>query len=79
VLAHSTHVKGIGTFDVATRVERARVTVTLATGIPSERCGRVNLGYLAPDAVRVEEWRGRESDGVLVVPRAGEQLYRLKQ
>ncbi len=78
VLAHSTHVKGMGTFDLAARVERARVTVTLATGIPRERCGRVNLGYLAPDSVRVEEWRGREADGVLVVPRAGEQLYRLR-
>ena len=33
VLAHSTHVKGQGTYDAATGVETPRVTVTLATGI----------------------------------------------
>jgi nickel-dependent lactate racemase len=78
VLAHSTHVKGMGTFDVATGIERDRITVTLATGIPSARCARVNLGYLAPASVHVEEWRDRESEGILVVPRAGEQLHRLR-
>jgi hypothetical protein len=52
--------------------------VTLATGIPPERCRRINLGYLDPATVRVEEWLGREAEGVLVVPRAGEFLYRLK-
>jgi nickel-dependent lactate racemase len=78
VLAHSTHVKGLGTFDAATGVERDRITVTLATAIPRARCERVNLGYLAPSSVRVEEWRDRESEGILVVPRAGEQLHRLR-
>ena len=33
VLAHSTHVKGCGTFDAATGVETPRIQVTLATGI----------------------------------------------
>jgi hypothetical protein len=28
--------------------------------------------------VHVDEWMGREAEGVLVVPRAGEMLYRLK-
>ena len=77
VLAHSTHVKGLGTFDAATGVERPRIQVTLATGIPEERCRRINLGYLDPASIRVEDWKGREADGVIVVPRAGEMLYRL--
>lgn len=77
VLAHSTHVKGLGTYDAATGVEAPRIRVTLATGIPEERCRRVNLGYLDPEEVRVEEWAGREREGVLLVPRAGEMLYRV--
>jgi len=77
VLAHSTHVKGLGRYDAATGVETPRITVTLATGIPEERCRRINLGYLDPAGIRVDEWQGREADGVVVVPRAGEMLYRL--
>jgi lactate racemase len=79
VLAHSTHLKGLGTYDRETRVETPRIRVTLATGIAEERCRRVNLGYLDPATVRLEEWRDRESEGVLVVPRAGEMLYRVEQ
>lgn len=77
ILAHSTHVKGLGTYDAASREERARITVTLATGIPRERCERINLGYLDPSSIDVDEWTGREAEGILVVPRAGEMLYRL--
>ncbi len=77
VLAHSTHVKGLGTYDAATGVERPRIRVTLATGIPEERCRRINLGYFDPAGIRVDEWNGREAEGVIVVPRAGEMLYRL--
>ena len=77
VLAHSTHVKGLGTYDAATGVERPRVTVTLATGIPRERCDRINLGYTDPSSIRIADWRGREAEGVLLVDRAGETLYRL--
>jgi hypothetical protein len=79
VLAHSTHVKGLGEYDAATGVETPRIQVTLATGIPEERCRRINLGYLNPASVNVEDWRGREDEGVLMVPRAGEILFRLKQ
>jgi nickel-dependent lactate racemase len=78
VLAHSTHLKGLGSFDAATGVETPRVRVTLATGIPEERCRRLNLGYLDPAEVDVDAWKGREDEGVLVVPRAGETLYRLR-
>jgi lactate racemase len=77
VLAHSTHVKGLGTYDRVTNAESPRIRVTLATGIPEDRCRRINLGYLDPAEVRVEEWRNREDQGVLLVPRAGELLYRL--
>jgi nickel-dependent lactate racemase len=76
VLAHSTHVKGVGTFENG--VEKPRITVTLATGIPEEVCRRVNLGYCDPESIRPAEWEGREDEGVLYVPKAGEILYRLK-
>jgi nickel-dependent lactate racemase len=78
VLAHSTHVKGLGTYDLSTGVEKPRIQVTLATGIPEERCRRINLGYLDPASVRLEDWRGREREGVAIIPRAGERLYRLE-
>jgi nickel-dependent lactate racemase len=76
VLAHSTHLRGDGTF--IDGVEKARIRVTLATGIPKERCERIGLGYLDPRDVNFEEWKGRETEGIRFVPRAGEQLYRLK-
>ena len=75
IMAHSTHVKGIGTFEDG--VERPRVNVILATGIPEERCRRINLGYVDPATVSIKEWEGREDGGVLVVHDAGETLYRL--
>ena len=78
VLAHSTHLKGIGSFDAPTGTERGRISVVLATGIPEERCRRLNLGYMDPASIDVNAWRGRESEGVVVIDRAGEQLYRLR-
>jgi lactate racemase len=77
ILAHSTHVKGHGSYDAETGVEAPRISVTLATGIPEERCRRINLGYLDPRAIDPEAWRGREDEGVLLVERAGEVLYRV--
>ena len=76
VVAHSTHVKGIGTYEGG--VEHPRVDVVLATGIPEAVCRKVNLGYLDPRGVRFEDYQGRESQGVLLVRRAGEILYRWK-
>jgi nickel-dependent lactate racemase len=78
VLAHSTHLRGLGQYDAASGVERCRIQVTLATGIPRERCERVNLGYMDPREINPAEWAGREEEGVLYVPRAGEMLYRVK-
>ena len=77
VLAHSTHLRGIGTYEDG--VERPRIQVTLATGIPRERCESVSLGYRDPDTIDPDEWAGREDEGVLLVPHAGEMLYRLRQ
>jgi nickel-dependent lactate racemase len=78
VLAHSTHLRGQGTFDAETAIETPRIQVTLATGISAERCRRINLGYLDPQSIKVDEWRGREEEGLLLVPKAGEMLYRIK-
>jgi nickel-dependent lactate racemase len=77
VLAHSTHLKGAGTYDPKTGEEHPRVRVTLATGIPEEACRAHNVGYLDPGSVDPDERRGREDGGVLVVPDAGEVPYRL--
>ncbi len=79
VLAHSTHVKGQGRYDAATGIETPRVTVTLATGISPERCRRINLGYRDPASIDVAAFGGREREGILLVPRAGEMLYRLRR
>jgi nickel-dependent lactate racemase len=77
VLAHSTHLRGVGTFENG--VEKPRIQVTLATGIPEERCRRVNLGYLDPATIDMSEWEGREDEGILVVPKAGEMLYKVSK
>jgi nickel-dependent lactate racemase len=76
ILAHSTHVRGAGTYDAATGIETPRIQVTLATGIPEERCRRVNLGYTDHKKIDLAEWQGREQEGILLVPHAGETLYR---
>jgi nickel-dependent lactate racemase len=77
VLAHSTHLRGIGSYEDG--VERPRINVTLATQIPAERCRRLNLGYRDPASIDVKTWREREDEGILVVPNAGELLFRLKE
>ena len=84
VLAHSTHVRGSGVMEDG--IEKPNVRVTLASKISNEDCARLNLGYLDPSKVRVDEWKhrpgdltgDREDEGVLYVPKAGEILYRLK-
>jgi nickel-dependent lactate racemase len=78
VLAHSTHLRGQGAYDAATAIETPRIQVTLATGISEARCRKINLGYLDPQSINSDEWKGREAEGLLVVPKAGEMLYRVK-
>jgi lactate racemase len=74
VVAHSTHVKGVGTYEAG--VERPRISVILATGISRERCERINLGYLDHRTIDPAQWQGRPDR--LYLDHAGEMLYRLR-
>ena len=76
VLAHSTHVRGIGSY--VDGVEKCRIKVTLSTGIPEARCRKVNLGYRDPASINIADWQGHEAEGRFYIPRAGEMLYKLK-
>jgi lactate racemase len=78
VLAHSTHLRGLGEFDPQTGLEQARINVSLATRIPEERCRSLNLGYLNPASIDIDVWEGLEDEGILLVRQAGEMLYRIK-
>ena len=75
VLAHSTHVRGIGTFENG--IETCRARVTLASGIPGETCRKLNLGYRDPKSITPKKFANREDEGVLLVPKAGEMLFQL--
>lgn len=75
VMAHSTHVKGIGTYTDG--VERPRIEVVLATQISEAECRAVNLGYRDFRSIDVADWREGRENGMLHVPRAGELLFRL--
>ena len=77
VLAHSTHVYGLGTYENG--VEKPRARVTLATGIPEAECRKINLGYRDPKTINPADFANREQEGVLLVPKAGEMLFHLKQ
>jgi hypothetical protein len=59
-------------------IEQPNVRVTLASKISAEDCARLNLGYLDPAKVNADEWKNREGEGMLYVPKAGEMLYRLE-
>ena len=76
VIAHSTHVRGVGTYENG--VERCRARVTLATGIPRDVCERINMGYRDPASINPADYADREDEGVLLVPKAGEMLYQLE-
>ncbi|MYS86746.1 lactate racemase domain-containing protein [Embleya scabrispora] len=75
VLAHSTHLRGAGTYDEE-RGEHCRLTVTLATGIPESVVRGANLGHLDPSAVDFAAFAA--DPDTLVVPQAGEVLHRLR-
>ena len=75
VLAHGTHLRGSGTFENG--VEKARINVTLSSKISAEDCRILSLGYRNPDEINPDEWKDREDEGILFVPKAGEMLYRL--
>ena len=75
LLAHSSHVKGIG--QVVDGMEKPRANVTLATGLSGKVCREINLGYRDPATINIEDYANREDEGVLLVRKAGEMLYRL--
>ena len=50
--------------------------VTLATAIPEDVVRRANLNYRSPAEVDAEAWAS--DPDTLVVPEAGEVLYRLR-
>ncbi|QDT33223.1 hypothetical protein Mal48_24760 [Thalassoglobus polymorphus] len=77
VVAHSTHVRGTGTYENG--VEKCRMQVTLASQVPKEVCESINLGYRDPATINIEDYANREDEGVLLVRKAGEQLYRLQE
>ena len=76
VLAHSTHLRGSGVLENG--IEKPNVRVILASKISREDCTQLNLGYLDPSKINIDEWKDKEDEGVLYVPKAGEILYRLK-
>ena len=60
-------------------VEKCRIRVTLATGIPKEICDKINMGYRDPATIDIESFANREDEGVLLVRKAGEMLYHLTE
>ncbi len=77
VLAHSTHVRGIGTMEA--NIEKPRIEVILATSLSKEECEKVNLGYMDYRAIDPETYRNQETEGILCVEQAGEILHRVKK
>ncbi len=76
VLAHSTHVRGTGTFENG--IEKPRVTVTIASQIPRETCEQIGLAYRDPATIDVESFANKEDKDILLVRKAGEHLHRLE-
>ena len=77
VLAHSTHVRGIGKMEEG--VEKPRIEVILASSLSEEECRKINLGYMDYREIDLEMYKNREDEGILFVDRAGEVLHRVKK
>lgn len=77
-LAHSTHLRGSGTYDPDTGIETCRIKVTLATEISRQECEALNLGWRDWRSIDIPAWEAEAArdPSCLVVHRAGEQLYR---
>lgn len=75
-IAHSTHVKGIGTY--INGVEKPRINVVLATGISEKECIKINLGYMNYKNIKIEDYQNKEEEGILFVKNAGEILFRIE-
>ncbi len=77
ILAHSTHVKGHGQLRRGDAASRRRASGHAGDGHPGGALPPVNLGYADYRAID-PAWEGREAEGILLVPHAGEVLYRLR-
>ena len=73
IFAQSCYVKGMGTYKNGK--EYPRIDVTLSTGLSEETCRKVNLSYIDPNSIDVDNYRNRENEGILVVDNAGEVLF----
>lgn len=76
VIAHSTHLTGLGTMENG--VEKKRVNIVLATALSKERCESLDVGYMDPDTLDIDSLMNREDEGILVIPYAGETLFRME-
>jgi nickel-dependent lactate racemase len=76
VVAHSTHVRGIG--KMVDGEEQCRIKLTIASQIPESVCHSINLGYRDPATINIEDFANREDEGVLLVRKAGEMLHQLE-
>jgi len=74
VLAHGTHLRGTGTYDNG--VEQARIDVALSTAISRADTEQLALRYVDPATV---DPRTYADDGWMVIPNAGEILYRVRE
>ena len=77
VLAHSTHIRGIGVMENG--IEKPRIDVILASSLSEEECRKINLGYMDYRSIDLASYIGREAEGILFVDKAGEILHRVKQ
>ena len=77
VLAHSTHVRGIG--KMKDGVEKPRIEVILASSLSEEECLNINLGYMDYREIDLNSYKNKEAEGILFVDHAGEVLHRVKQ
>ena len=62
--------------------ERIDVLIALGTHQPMSEamiCERINLGYRDPASIDVESFANREVESVLLVHKAGEMLYQLRE
>ncbi len=69
------HLSGVGRLPTGAK---CRARVTLATRLSAETCSRLNLGYRGPEGIRPQDYANREDEGILLAPKAGEMLFRLK-
>ena len=76
ILSHATEVVGAGTYENG--IETRRIRLRMAAGISPETCKQVCLDYLDPAGIRIEDYAGREAEGILLIPKAGEILYQLR-